>query len=214
MRSFRTYQSEQSQLVTINGVTMTQKEFKEMRKKANLAPKKTKRVKKSTTCNIVADEVKDLVKEVKVLKSLVSFKDHSYRMWGTIARDLLKLKEIEMPFNQVCMYTRELNGILKEIEKLSKANSTDVFQFVCKLNWKLDDIKKQLTNLIDGISSSHVMQAFGKHEIIKGSMDGKRLGIKTLSRRSYRSVIEIGNICNELTKIEKEGKNPFEYYIK
>ena len=197
----------QSQYIIVNGVKMSTKEFKAMQK-ANA--KKKKPSKKVTSITILPTEIKAMMRNVKVLKSLVAYHTHGYRQWGTIANLLMGLKEIKSPFNKVVINTKQAIRLVEKINKIAKENDKDVFQYVKKLSWKLEDVKNELDELVKGINSSNVCNRFGEHECINGI--GRRLGLRILMQRSYKAISELGYICAKLDNIEEQGMDVFEYH--
>lgn len=196
----------QSQFITVNGVKMTIKEFKAMQK-ANAKKKKVS--KKVTSITILPSEIKEMMRNVKVLKSLVAYHTHGYRQWGTIANLLMGLREIKSPFNNVVINTKQAIRLVEKINKIAKENDRDVFQYVKKLSWKLDDVKNELDELVKGINSSGVCHQFRTHECINGT--GRRLGLRILTERSYKAIGDLGYICAKLDGIEQQGMDVFEY---
>ena len=196
----------QSQTIIVNGKKMDLKEYKKSLKKVN----KKRKSKKYTSVTILPSEIKVMMRNVRVLKSLVAYHEHGYRQWGTIANLLMGLREIKTPFNNVVINTKRAIRLIEKINKIAKENDKDVFQYVKKLSWKLDDVKNELDTLINGISSSGVISQFGNHECINGV--GKRLGLRILTQRGYKAINELSVICNKLDDIEENGLDVFEYH--
>lgn len=197
----------QSQFIIVNGVKMSVKEFKTMQK-ANA--KKKKASKKVTSITILPSEIKEMMRNVKVLKSLVAYHTHGYRQWGTIANLLMGLKEIKSPFTNVVINTKQAIRLVEKINKIAKGNDKDVFQYVKKLSWKLEDVKNELDELVKGINSSGVCHQFRTHECVNGT--GRRLGLRILTERSYKAIGDLGYICAKLDGIEQQGMDVFEYH--
>ena len=199
----------QSQYVIVGGKKMSLKEFKSAQKKV---AKKKRMAKKVTTITLLPSEIKAMMKNVKVLKSLMAYHEHGYRQWGTIASMLMNLREIKTPFENVVVSTKQAVRLIEKINVIAKENDKDVFQFVRKLSWKLDDIKNELDELVKGINSSGACHQFRTHECINGV--GKRLGLRILTKRSYNAIGEICSICAKLDKIEENGLDVAEYNTK
>ena len=199
----------QTSFVVVNGVQMSIADFKAMQKAKKA--KKTRAKKAQTSITILPSEIKAMMKNVKVIKSLIAYREHGYKQWGTIARQLMGLKQINLPLHNVVMGGREAIALVEDIEAIAKKNDKDAFQFVKKLEWKLGEVKVDLNELVDGISSSGVISQFKNHECINGV--GKRLGLKVLTERSYKAVNELEVICAKLNTIEKNGMNIAEYQV-
>lgn len=196
----------QSQTIIVNGKKMDLKEYRKSLKKAN----KKRKSKKYTSITILPSEIKVMMRNVRVLKSLVAYHEHGYRQWGTIANMLMGLREIKQPFNNVVINTKQAIRLIEKINKIAKENDKDTFQYIKKLSWKLDDVKTELDSLVRGITSSGVIHQFGNHECINGT--GKRLGLQILTQRGYKAVDELSVICAKLDNIEEKGVDIFEYH--
>ena len=192
----------------VGGQWVDIKEYKKQQKAALKKKKKARKV--CTSITILPTEIKTMMRNVRVLKSLVAYHEHGYRQWGTIATMLMGLREIKQPFNNVVINTKQAIRLIEKINKIAKENDKDVFQYIKKLSWKLDDVKTELDSLVKGISSSGVIHQFGNHECINGT--GKRLGLQILTQRGYKAVDELSVICTKLDNIEEKGVDIFEYH--
>lgn len=199
----------QTSFVVVNGVKISIADFKAMQKAKKA--KKTRAKKAQTSITILPDEIKAMMRNVKVLKSIIAYREHGYKQWGTIARQLMGLKQINLPLHNVVMGGREAIALVGDIEAIAKKNDPSAFQFVKKLEWKLGEVKVDLNQLLEGISSSGVISQFKNHECINGR--GKRLGLKVLTERSYKAVNELEIICTKLNTIEKNGMDIAEYQV-
>lgn len=197
----------QSKTMKVGDKVVDVKEYKKQQRAAMKKKRKNKKV--VTSITILPSEIKVMMRNVRVLKSLIAYHEHGYRQWGTIATMLMGLREIKSPFNNVVINTKQAIRLVDKINKIAKSNDKDVFQYVKKLSWKLDDVKNELDMLVKGIGSSGVITQFGNHECINGT--GKRLGLKILTQRSYKAIDELSAICAKLDNIEKNGVDIFEY---
>lgn len=201
----------ETEYIIINGVKMTMKEYKVYRKEKEAAKaKKTKKkaVKAPSDINVkeisgVALQIEKMLKPLTTLKSFAAYYDHAYRQWGTIARDIINLKEIRPHLVFYRVRLRELEALLDEIQKMSKRNERAAYQYVEKMAWKLDDIKTDINNIAKGVNSSGVIQQHINHECINGT--GRRLGLQTLMNRTFKAISEIEDVVGTLKKIADEG---------
>lgn len=214
MRSISSYhrEFETSGLITItiNGesVTMTEKEWKKQHRK----PKKTtNKIVNPKTIKQIPIEVKNLMKSVKVLKSLCAYKEHGYKQWGRIANDIMAMRGIKVPFEQVTIKTKQAERLIKKIDTIAKKNDYDVFQFVNQLQLRLEELTSQLNLLVCGINNSHVTKVYKDHECING--EGKRLGLRILCLRSSKAIDELEVICQRLWDMQEKGVDVFEYDV-
>ena len=214
MRSVNSYHKEfeSSGLITVTikgeSVTMSEKEWKKLHRK----PKKTTtKVVNPKTIKQIPLHIKNMMKEVKVLKSLCAYKEHGYRQWGRIANDIMSMHGIKLPFEQVVIKTKQAERLIKKINTIGKANDYDVFQYVNTLQLRLEELTTQLNLLVNGINASHITKVFKDHEAING--EGKRLGLRILCLRSAKAVDELEIICQRLWDIQEKGVDVFEYDV-
>ena len=121
---------EQSQMINVNGVMMTLKEYRTKTRKTQKAKKQAKEM---SAIKLLPNEINYLMKQVKVIKSLGAYYDNGYKQWGTKCRDyVINHKDMEIPFLNVRMRSRELMEIAKDIEKISKKGEKAVYQYVQK----------------------------------------------------------------------------------
>lgn len=171
-----------------------------------------RRAKIKNEIRLLPADIKALMKNVKVLKSITAYYRHGYKQWGIIARDIINMPQIASPFLNVILRTKDVNDKIAEIEKICKKGDKAVFQFIERMTFQLDDLNKQLDQLLWGITKSGVLSStMQTHECIVGSKDGKRLGLKTLVERGDKAISEIGRIINKLDEIAKRGVNPMGY---
>lgn len=188
--------------IIVNGVSMTQKEFKAY--KASKCPKKAVRKRKIIVTDKdiikgVSSEITSLYKRVKVIESLKCFYTNGYRQWGTSFNFVINIKDIRMPLVKYMMVAKEITPILEEIETLSKKGSKSVFQIIEKLTYKLDDVKTALKSLCDGVNKSEVIYGLSKRPCIYEK--GKRLGLSILMARSSSALNEMDDIIEKMKVI-------------
>jgi hypothetical protein len=212
MRSIASYhrEFESNNMITITTaegtITISEKEWKKQNRKPT---KKNNKVVNTKTIKQIPIEVKNLMKQVKVLKSLVAYKENGYKQWGTIANTIMNMRGVKMPFEQVVIKTKQAERLIKKIDTIAKANDYDVFQYVNRLQLRLEELTTQLNLLVNGITSSHVTKVFKDHEAING--EGRRLGLRILCLRSTKAVDELEIICQRLWDIQEKGVDVFEY---
>lgn len=165
--------------------------------------KTTKRKRKvETTITIIPSEIKAMLKQVKVMKSLSAYYDNGYRQWGTICRTILNMPEIYAPFLHYRTKCSDVAETIEDINKIAKGNEKAVFAYVRKLSYQLDDIVRHLTSLHNGVRESGVLRQFGDRECING--EGRRLGLKILMKRTNDAIDELRNIISQLqTRADK-----------
>lgn len=201
------YASCKPQTIIVDGVKMTIKEFRAKYQRKDSKPKR--KAKRLTSVTILPSEIKEMGKGLKTLKSFVAYYEHGYRQWGNIAKFIITLKGIELPFIHVVSNAKQAARLITNINDMAKANDKDVFQYVRKLSWKLDEVKTDLDVLTSAISQSGVLDRFGTHECINGN--GKRLGLQILMQRTYSTIRNLNAICLSLEAISNKGLDVSEY---
>ena len=198
-----------AEYIIINGVRMSMADYKKVikEKKSKLNIKKPKKV--LTEINLLPSDIKEMMKKVKLIKSLSAYYDNGYKQWGTIAKRIINLDEIRKPFVCYRIKAREIQKTMEEISAISKKNDKSVYQYIRKLSYQLDDICTQMDLLFKGVSRSGIAYRYKGHECINGS--GRRLGLQTLMSRSWSATKELNNIIKRCQAISDKGTDEFDY---
>lgn len=186
------------QTMTINGVTMLVSEYNKQRA-ANR--RKKRRQKRINEIKLLPNEIKVLMRGAKVMRSLSAYYDWSYKQWGNIAKTILHCREIDTPFLHYRIHSRECNAIIEDIKTIGDKGEKNIFQFIQKLSYKMDDIRNDLALLYNGVKESGVCRQFKDHESINGN--GKRLGLKILMDRVYNTLSDIDGIVERLNTLSE-----------
>lgn len=194
--------------IIVNGIKMSMSEYrKQIKAKKNI---KTKKVKKELTdINLLPNEIKYMMRNVRLLKSLSAYYNNGYRQWGRIAKLIINQKEISSPFVKFNAKQTEIEHTINEIKEISKHNEKAVYAFVRKLSYQLDDIKEIMVELCKGVGSSGVISQFINHECING--EGRRLGLRILMSRSYKAAVELEKIIRRCQNISDKGIDALDY---
>lgn len=201
MQEYRKYKKEKDKVIQ-------SKLSKKKQREINKAKKEAKK-KRETEITILPGIIKNIVKNAGPIKSLAAYYDNAYRQWGTIANLILKLPEIDEPFRLFRVDAYQIVDAIKEISDVAKGNEKAVFHYVQKLSWRLDNTKTKMKILYNGVVSSGVLDQFNDKECING--EGRRLGLRILMTRTFKSLDNIEKAIAELNRIAKEGLNAFEY---
>ena len=167
-----------AEYIIVNGVRMSMDDYKKVikEKKSKLNIKKPKKV--LTEINLLPSDIKEMMKKVKLIKSLSAYYDNGYKQWGNVAKFIINLDEIRKPFVLYRAKAREIQKTMEEISAISKRNDKSVFQYIRTLSYQLDDLCTQMDLLFKGVSRSGVVAHYANHECIVGC--GRRLGCKHL----------------------------------
>ena len=210
--------------VIVSGQRMTMEEYKKFKKQKDQeifsklpkrkqnAIKKAKREskkKRETEITVLPGIIKQIVKNAGPIKSLAAYYDNAYRQWGTIANLILKLPEIEGAFVLFRADAHEIVSIISDISKIAKGNEKAIFAYIQKLSWRLDNTRVKMKSLYSGVISSGVLDRLNDKECING--EGRRLGLRILMNRTFKSLDAIDNAVKELSRIASGGLSVEEY---
>ena len=212
--------------IVISGQRMTIEEYKKYKKEkdkeifSKLSKRKQAKIKREkkeakkkreTEITILPGIIKSIVKSAGPIKSLAAYYDNAYRQWGTIATLILDLPEIKSPFATFRVDAREIVKIISEISEIAKGNEKAVFAFIQKLSWRLDTTRTNMKLLYNGVITSGALDRFSDKECING--EGRRLGLRILMSRTFKSLDTIEEAVKELNKIATNGLSVEEYRV-
>ena len=186
--------------IIVNGVKMTMKEYKALRKAKSKNQSKRKPKKQLNEIQLVTDDIMTLMKSTKVFKSLVSYYRNGYRQWGNIHREILKINNMGAKFVLVVSAINSINKLITDICAVAKRGEKDVFGMIHSLSYKMSDLQSALMNLHNVVYGSDIINSpFNSHEVINGT--GRRLGLKILMYRTEDAIININNIIYKLNQL-------------
>lgn len=201
-----------NQIITINGVNMTMAQYQALKRKKARENKIKER--NARVIPLLPPYIAKLYKDIKLVKSLVAYSHNGYRQWGVIVNDILGNAYIQTPFTMFVAKANDVNKCIKKIENIGKKNDKDIFAYIEKLTYLLDDMKSELDKLGDGVSASGILHnpCYKGKECIYGV--GRRLGLKELMSRSCAATIQMRQAIEELTKMVTDGVDVMEYTTK
>ena len=206
----RTFTAEEN-VIYIDGKAMTISEWKKLKKK-NEATKK-KKARNISALRLLGERVAQINSSFKLAKNYKAYFRNGYRQWGVIARDIIHDEHIEPHFTSfIGAYNRAMDAA-KKIEKLSKKSDKDIFGYIEKLAYAMDDMLTAINKIADGCVEAqiYVNPRFENEECVYGSNDGKRLGIKQLNARIGESLTTTTKSIKELLSMVNDGIDPMEY---
>lgn len=210
VNSFRSSVNTMEQYIYINGVRMNYAEYKKQLKAKEKAKKDEKKAKQAQALiRQLPPYIDSMIKHIKVLKSLAAYYDNGYRQWGAIARDIINNPFIKSSFLKYRMRTREMNAILEDIRKIGGKNEKNVFQYIEKLSYKIDDMRTEIYSLTRGVNDSRVCEFHKDKECINGN--GRRLGLQVLMFKALHSMSKIDELIKELNQIASDGLDAMDY---
>ena len=103
---------------------------------------------------------------------------------------------------------------LKDSELLSLVYEQKTYvgtELVDRVRWKLDEIQKEVQNLLHGLTKSECEKLFKGKEAMDGSKDGRLVGLSELIINATEKADEMAKNVKLLDKILRKGKDPMEY---
>lgn len=84
-------------------------------------------------------------------------------------------------------------------------------ELIDRVRWKLDEIQSDVQDLLVGLNNSECLSLFGDKEAVKGSKDGRLVGLSELIFNANEKAYEMSKNIKLLDEIMKNGKDPMEY---
>lgn len=184
--------------IEVNGVMMSVREYKKRKK----TPKVKKQIQYSPI-KTIGGEIKVMIKNLKLLKSLTAYYHHAYKQWGRLGREIVNNEYINGPFILYISKTNELDKVMYDILYCVQHNSKSLFAYLEKLVYVLDDVKVAIDNLATACIKSGLMDKYHDKEFINGT--DKRLGLRTLISRSNAATKDINHAILEINRIVSES---------
>ena len=147
----------------------------------------------------IMDEVMDCCKDaraIRMLKSIRAYARNGEQQWGIFfKRFLAQNRSIKAQLYKFCTLYDELDAIEKDIKKHLRKDARYALNLVEKYGYRLQDLLETVQKFGDSVSKSQAsdMPMWKNHEIIKGSADGKRVGLKRI----------MGQMVSACKKMEK-----------
>lgn len=199
------YSDIQSNKIIVNGVSMTMTEYRKMKRQAK---NKKRKKKMQNEIKLLPEDINYLLKDIKVVDSLLAFHRNGYKQWGRIHRDLMKVNDMECNFLLLQIASYEANQKLNEIVDEAKKSNKSTYGLISDFAYKITKLGERLNALYVVVHDSNIVNSpFNTHEIINGT--GRRLGLKTLLNRTSDA---LDNIVNIITKLQDLSVIPDDYY--
>ena len=154
---------------------------------------------KETLKTEIMDDVMTCCKEaraVRMLKSIRAYARNGEQQWGIFfKRFLTQNRAIKASLYKFCTLYDELDAIETDIRKHVKKDARYALSPVEKYGYRMQDLLETVQKFSESITKSQVseMPLWKNHEIIKGSADGKRVGLKRI----------MGQMTSACKKMEK-----------
>lgn len=170
------------------------------------------------------DKVQKLIKSAAPLESLYTFKEHSYRSYGTIANEMMQ--PFEKEYVQFSILYRKMRQTMHKIELYGKNDEYQTYNEALKLADQIQEMQIALVSLCDAVKSrkKEYKQKYGdtaayNGRISKDNPNNKReLGfVDQLFSKSpaviSNTITNLYNAAKEIADLGNLGRNPLSYKI-
>lgn len=160
---------------------------------------------------LLAPRVVILAKGFKLAKTTEAYYHNGYRQWGNIWKTIAQNPLIEPHFISFISAYYDANKALKMIENIAKKNDKDIFQYIEKLAYKIDDMASSISKISDSVIEAGIYAnpTYNGKECVYG--DGRRLGIRTLCSRVSENMAYAKKAVTELLSMVTDGIDVMEY---
>lgn len=196
-------------MVVYNGEIMTKK-----RRDALIRAEKRKqgiRERNAKIIPILSQRVETLKKGFKLAKSLVAYYRNGYKQWGTIHTEIVTNPYLESPFIQFIAANNDAEKVFKAIQLIAKKNDKDIYGYIEKFAYKVDDMMSGINAISDGAINAEIFSNpyyVGK-EVVYGN--GRRLGLKELVSRTCSNLAIMQKAMQEMLAMVNDGTDVMEY---
>ena len=183
--------------------------------KAAETRKRNKEENTDTTGTSLRNEVMDSLMEqcrqsraIRMLKSIRAYARNGEQQWG---RQFLKFlhqnREIKKHLYKFCTLYDEMDHLETQIKKSLRKDARGALALIEKYGYRLQDLLEELTSFSTAVSKSGCteMPLWKNHEIIKGSADGKRIGISKIMTQMLSATKKMETSIRKLAKSHKSA---------
>lgn len=144
-------------------------------------------------------------------KTTEAYYHNGYKQWGNIWKTIAQNPLIEPHFISFISAYYDANKALKMIVNIAKKNDRDIFQYIEKLAYKIDDMAESILKISDAVAEAGIYSnpSYNGKECVYG--DGRRLGIRTLCSRVSENIAYAKKAVAELIAMTINGVDVMEY---
>lgn len=170
------------------------------------------------------EKIQKLIKNAAPLESLFTFKEHSYRSYGLLAKEMMQ--PFEREYREFSMLYRKMRQRLKKIEEYGRKDEYATYDEARNFAYDVREMQVALINLCDAVRSrrKEYKQKYGETLAYNGriSKDNpnikKELGfVDQLFSKSPKVIgATIDNLYNtamEIANVADLGRNPLTYKV-
>lgn len=168
--------------------------------------------------------IEKLIKSAAPLESLYTFKEHAYRSYGNIAREIMQPFAEEYRLFSIAY--RKIRESLAKIKKYGKANEYETYDEARKLTYNIEEMQIALVQLCDAVKArrKEIKRQYGETAIYNGRADKQNPNIKKelgfvdqLFSKSAKiidtTISNLQSAAEEIASIADKGRNPLSYDV-
>ena len=169
-------------------------------------------------------KIEKLIKSAAPLESLYTFKEHAYRSYGNVAKEMMKPFAEE--YRMFSIAYRKINESLKKIEEYGRANEYETYNEARTLTYNIEEMQIALVNLCDAVKRrrKEIKMKYGDTAAFNGRADKKNPKLKKelgfvdqLFSKSAKvidtTISNLQSAAEEIASIADKGRNPLSYNI-
>lgn len=191
--------------IIINGTQMSEEQYKAYRKSLQPKVRTTSHRPQPqvvTPRQYVAIGVNNIMKDIRVVDSLLAYSRNGYKQWGNEHTMIMNLKEISSPYTKFMVAARKLIETTDKIERYARRGTKQLPSLLEEMGWHLQDTQEALTKLVGGIKKSEVLYGLQHSKAIKEN--GRRLGLSELTSRSETALRKMTEAMTDLKTLAED----------
>lgn len=131
------------------------------------------------------------VKDIRMLKSIRAYARNGETQWGVLFIQFLNQhREIKRSLYKFVGVYDDAEKLLKELKRSLRKDVNETLSVVEQYGYKMQDMVDTVENFSSAVSKSQAIEQplWKNHEIINGSVDGKRVGLQKIQSQMISSL--------------------------
>lgn len=208
--AFSNFEYENS-YTTYNGQRVTIAQMRALKAAETRKRNKEQKTGITTVKNEVMDSLMEICRQsraIRMLKSIRAYARNGEQQWGRqFLRFLRQNRDIKKHLYRFCTLYDEMDRLEAQIKKSLRKDARGALSLIEKYGYRLQDLLEEVTGFSTAVSKSGCadMPLWKNHEIIKGSADGKRVGISKIMGQMISSTKKMETSIRRLAKSHKNA---------
>lgn len=208
--AFSNFEYENS-YTTYNGQRVTIAQMRALKAAETRKKNKEQKTGITTVKNEVMDSLMEICRQsraIRMLKSIRAYARNGEQQWGRqFLRFLRQNRDIKKHLYKFCTLYDEMDRLEVQIKKSLRKDTRGALSLIEKYGYRLQDLLEEVTGFSTAVSKSGCadMPLWKNHEIIKGSADGKRVGISKIMGQMISATKKMETSIRRLAKSHKNA---------